>query len=399
MSNLTGSILIVDDTNTVRRILRFALEKAGHQVTEAVDGIDALSKINKLSFDLILLDMQMPRMDGFEVLQTLKSDETSLNLPVIVISANDELESAVRCIELGAVDYLTKPFNSTLLHARVQSSLEKKRLHDKEVAQQKELESLYIELKEADQAKDEFVAMVAHELRNPINGLMAGHKILERLNNEAAPQKQVLSSMFFAIDSLHLLVADLNDVSQIESGNVSMTFAEVEIDGIIDRVVSSLQHKIDAKQHELSVEVDEHLGLICGDSFRITQILTNLLSNAIKYTPEQGQLSLVAKTDATNPRFLSLTVEDSGVGMSQKALDRVFEKYYRVKDDKTINEEGIGLGMFITKTLIEKHGGSIHIESELNQGTAVHITLPYSEQKEWANPLKNDTFSPDFAIS
>lgn len=399
MSTLTGSILIADDTRTVRRILRLALEKSGHTVTEAKDGLEALEQLRDQSFDLIFLDVEMPRMNGFEVLKKLKSHDISFNIPVIVISANDELESAVRCIELGAVDYLTKPFNATLLRARVQSCLEKKRLHDREVSRQKEIENLYHQLKKADEAKDEFVAMVAHELRNPINGLMAGHQILERLNDEASPQKKVLSSMFFALDSLQLLVADLNDVSQIENGNISLSFGKIDIEHIIDRVISSLQHKIDVNQHTLEIDIAESLGEVWGDQFRITQILTNLVSNAVKYTPKEGQITMKARPFTSHPAFLHITVEDSGVGMSQTAVEKIFDKYYRVMNDKTAHIEGIGLGMFITKTLIEKHHGDIWIKSQPGKGTAVHFTLPFASHSEWANPLKDDTFSPNFVIS
>lgn len=399
MSNLTGSILIVDDTPIVRKTLNFALTKAGHDVTEATDGMDAIAHLWAQSFDLILLDVEMPRMNGYQVLQKLKSDVHFANIPVIVISANEELESAVRCIELGAVDYLNKPFNATLLHARVQSSLEKKRLHDKEMAQQKELEELYEALKQADAAKDEFVAMVAHELRNPIFGLMAGYEILNRLNDDESRQKPVLNSMFYALDSMKRLVEDLNDISQIEAGNIALEFSDVSMPTIMERVVSSLQHKISMKKHEVDINIPEGIEPVFGDRFRLTQILTNLTSNAVKYTPENGRISITAQPYELDSSYLHITVKDNGIGMDQAALDKVFDKYYRVENDHTAKEDGIGLGMFITKTLIQKHNGSIWVQSEAKKGTAVHFTIPFVQQTEWSIPSNNDTFSPDLILN
>ena len=399
MHNLEGSILIVDDTPIIRKTLSFALEKAGHLVTEATDGADALSQLFAQSFDLILLDVEMPRMNGYQVLQKLKTDPHFAHIPVIVISANEDLESAVRCIKLGAVDYLNKPFNPTLLHARVQSCLEKKRLRDNELTQKKELENLYSALKQAHDAKDDFVAMVAHELRNPINGLMAAYEILNRLNAKASNQLPVLTSMYFALDSMKVLVEDLNDISQIESGNISLEFGEVAVPAIIARVVSSLQHKLDLKLHALDVNIIEGVQPIYGDRFRITQILTNLVSNAIKYTPDGGQISISVEPYQHDMNHLHIAVKDSGIGMDPSSINKIFDKYYRVKSDDTVTEEGIGLGMFITKSLVQKHNGHIWIQSEPHKGTAVHFTIPLAPSDEWSIPSKNDTFSPDFALT
>lgn len=398
MQSNTGSILVVDDTITIRKSLAFALKKAGHQVSEASNGAEALAKIKAHSFDLVLLDVEMPHLNGYEVLQQLKQDDTLTHLPVIVISANEQQASAVRCIELGAVDYLNKPFNPTLLHARVQSSLEKKILHDKELAQQKEVEQLYQALKQADEAKDEFVAMVAHELRNPINGLMAAYELIRRFNEKDEKQKPVIQSMFYALDSLRLLIEDLNHISQIEAGNINLDFEPVDMHEILDRVISSLEHKSEQKNHLLELEITEELNAVWADKFRLTQILTNLLSNAVKYTPENGRITIKASNFGQDSNFLHMTLKDNGVGMDQDALDQVFDKYYRVAHtSKKI--EGIGLGMFITKALVEAHGGKIWIESQPGEGTAVHFTVPFKSQDEWSQPQNDDTFSPNFSIN
>ena len=398
MQHRTGSILIVDDSNIVRKTLSFALKKAGHFTREASNGSEAIAMLYEQNFDIIFLDIHMPEMDGYEVLQILKQDSHFSNIPVIVLSANEEIASAVRCIQLGAVDYLNKPFNATLLNARIQSTLEKKRLRDKEIAYQKELETLYAELKKVNETKDDFVAMVAHELRNPIQGLMATHELLNRLYKDEK-SSSIFTSMYFALDSLKLLVADLNDISKIESGNMDLEFDEVSLIGVVNRVVDSLKHKMSLKNHKLNVNLPESLRPVYGDRFRITQILTNLLSNAIKYTPQNGKISIDVAPFSHDSEQVHFTIRDNGIGMDKTALKNVFEKYYRAKRTGFLKEEGIGLGMFITKTLIQKHNGQIWVESAPQRGTAVHFTLHFAAQDQWAIPPNSDTFSSEFLMN
>lgn len=390
---LKGKVLIVDDSAVVRKTLRYGLEIHGHHVAEANNGVEAFTKLWLDEYDLIFLDVEMPQMNGYEVLQKLQLDPNLAHIPVIVISGNEDIKSTVRCIELGAVDYLNKPFNSTLLNARVKSSLAQKKLRDRELKQRQELEHLYLALKQADEAKDEFVAMVAHDLRNPINGLLAGHQILTRLNDDEK-QLAVLDNMEISLDSLRMLVNDLNDVSRIENHNIGLEYSEVDLGKLIGRVIGSLRHKSDQKAQTIAFDMAEKLPFVYGDQFRMMQILTNLVSNAVKYTQENGRIHITAHPYALDPAMVHVTVEDNGIGMEQAAADHIFDKYYRAENDDTKKEDGIGLGMFITKNLIQTHGGNIWIKSERHRGTIVHFTLPLVQEDEWANRTNNDTFSP-----
>lgn len=392
MHSLKGTILIVDDSKIVRRTLRYGLEINGHAVDEAANGVDAFTMLRRKDYDLIFLDIEMPQMNGFQVLKALQKDTQLKHIPVIVISANDDMSSTVRCIELGAIDYLNKPFNATLLNARVISCLEKKKLRDNEIAQQKELENLYHALKKADAAKDEFVAMVAHELRNPITGLFAAHQILQRLNQDIT-QNSVLERMYQSLESLRLLINDLNDISRIENDNLRLEFGRVFIPTVIDRVIDSLKHKVEQKMHTLTLQLTDSDVAVYGDEFRIVQILTNLVSNSVKYTQDNGRITISVRRYKEDCNQLHITVRDNGIGMEQSAADHIFDKYYRDENDDTRKVEGIGLGMFITKNLVEKHGGSIWIQTARREGTAVHFTLPLVRNEEWANDLDNDTFS------
>lgn len=398
MHNLKGTILIVDDSKIVRRTLRYGLEINGHTVDEASNGVDAFTKLWQNNFDLIFLDIEMPQMNGFQVLQKLQKDEHLKHIPVIVISANDDMSSTVRCIELGAIDYLNKPFNATLLNARVNSCLEKKKLHDREISRQNELEGLYNALKKADAEKDEFVAMVAHELRNPITGLFAAHQILKRLNQDEK-QESVLDTMYQSLDSLRVLTSDLNDISRIENNNLRLEFGQVAIQPLVDRVINSLKHRIEKKEQTLTVNIPDKDIVVIGDQFRILQVFTNLVSNAVKYTQDNGRIHINIRPYRDDPSQLHVTIEDNGIGMDQTTAEHIFEKYYRAENDDTKKVEGIGLGMFITKNLIEKHGGTIWLKSARHHGTAVHFTLPFTANQEWANLADNDTFSPDFIES
>ena len=380
MVKKSGHILVVDDDERVRGTLADLLEIEGYTVSTAADGVEALSMLRSHSYDLILLDIMMPGMDGYQVLELLKQDEILRHIPVVVISAVGESNIMVRCIELGAEDYLSKPYQRTILRARVKSSLERKQLRDQEKDYLTQLQSLYQEVQAADQAKSEFVALVAHELRTPLSTLWAYAELLSRAGTLNEKQEKYMREMSFTLERMKSLVSDLDDVSRIETGNLGLNIQSIVIGDLIEAAVASLRPKLLHKQHELVVEVPNDAPLILGDRLRLTQILVNLISNAIKYTPQAGHITVSAQVVTNDERAMLIYVQDTGYGIREEEQKRIFGKFFRSEEDEIRKIGGTGLGLNITRNLVEKQGGRIWFDSTFGKGTTFYFTMPLADE-------------------
>ncbi len=210
-------VLIVDDKATIRMILAAHIRQLGHNATLALDGKDALKQLHAQKFDLVLLDVVMPEMDGYTVLEKIKQDPQLREIPVIMISGVDELESVVRCIEAGAEDYLTKPFQPTLLRARVRACLEKKQLWD-------ELGNRFEQLKNLEMMRDNLTHMIVHDLRTPLTSVLLGMKTLDTIGELDPLQKECLMLSIRGGHTLLEMINDLLDISKIEAGQVSLSY-------------------------------------------------------------------------------------------------------------------------------------------------------------------------------
>ncbi len=378
MNQLASSILVVDDNSVIRQILRMSLEADGHTVSIAENGIDALDKMRTNDYDLVLLDIMMPLMNGIQVLEAMRKDRLLAKIPVIVISANHQIENSVRCIELGAVDYLSKPINRVLLKIRVDTSLERKRFLDQERELHQELELLYGQLQVVNQAKNDFIAMVAHELRTPMTALWAAKDLLPRVGETTKGQDELLVNMDLNLERMRLLVSDLDDISRIESGNLKLLPQPLDFAEELASVIEAQRHQISEKGHRVQLDINDNLLPILADRTRLMQILTNILSNAVKYTPPQGEIVITAVSHPSDPSFLSISIKDNGIGICAEAKDQVFEKFFRVDSQEVHQRPGSGLGLHIVRNLVEKHGGEVGIESNCGQGTVVTLTLPFA---------------------
>lgn len=372
MSDQVAAILVVDDTPINRNILEHLLMRQGHTVHTAENGRQALDALHAHSFDLILLDIMMPVMNGYQVLEHIQSDPTLSYIPVVVISAVDDIESAARCIELGAEDYLFKPFNPMLLNARVRSSLAKKRLYDQEQA-------AAAALKTANEMKSEFVALVSHELKNPITAIRgyADTMLLPALGQLSAAHRDCLRSIRGLTDVMITLLGDLNDISQIEAGCLRLERTPTELSDVIEAALQAIRGRIAAKRQQLIIETPASLPPVDADPTRLVQILINLISNASKYTGEEGGITISATRCESDT--VEIAVRDTGIGMSREDQHRVFERFFRAADEHTRKEPGTGLGLHITRFLVELHGGRIWFESKSNVGTSFYFTLPLAE--------------------
>ena len=368
-----GLLLVVDDNETNRDVLSRRLQMQGYQTQTEPDGAAALAAISGRVFDLVLLDIMMPDMDGYEVLRRLKADEQTRDVPVIMISAIGDLDSVVRCIELGAEDYLPKPFNPILLKARIGACLEKKRGRDREARLFAELQENYKKLQKLEKMRDDLTNMIVHDLRTPLSSVMAGIQTVPMLGSLAPEQQECCDIALRGSTALLDMINDLLDISKLEEGAPDLQLAALDVAALVDSALEQVQSAATRREIGLQREVAPALPRFHGDADKLRRTLVNLLGNAIKFSHSGGQIIIGAREDETE---LRLWVRDQGEGIPREAFERIFEKFGQVEDRKAGRAMSTGLGLALCKMVVDAHRGRIWVESELGQGSTFHIALP-----------------------
>lgn len=363
-----ATILVVDDLPANRLVIERHLARLGYATAQAEDGRRALDVLHATSIDLVLLDIMMPVMNGFEALEAIKTDPTLAAIPVVVVSALNDVESIARCIALGAEDFLFKPVERVLLEARVAACLARKRAHDREQAALAAAE-------EASRAKDRFVALVSHELKNPLTALIG---FADMLVQPEAPeldlaQQEAVNNIRGLGRQMGAVLEDLADLTRIESGQLRLRPEALPLESVVESALSSVQGLIEARGHTLTLDLPADLPPVWADGVRLTQVLTNLLNNACKYTPDGGTVSVSARL--SSPALVEVTVRDNGPGIVSRDQARIFEPFFRSTDEAVRRQPGSGLGLSITRHLVELQGGAIRFESAPGQGTAFSFTV------------------------
>jgi len=373
------TVLVVDDIEANRDLLTRRLQRLGHTVFTAENGREALSLVGKHPFDLVLLDIMMPLMDGYEVLRRLKTEERSRHIPVVMVSALSELDSVALCIEMGAEDYLTKPINPVLLRARIGSCLEKKVAHDRELELFDQLQQQYEKLQEIELQRDSLTHMIVHDLRTPLTSVIAGMQTLNVVGELNKVQTEMMDISVFGARTLLAMINDLLDVEKLESGSMELAYSEVSVDALVESAfgqVASLAHD---KEINLIRKVAPGLDLLCCDEGKLCRTLVNLFGNAIKFTPTQGVITLEA--DLTEDRqSMAFSVSDTGEGIPTEAFGRIFEKFGQVESRQVGGVASTGLGLTFCKLAVEAHGGHIGVESVAGQGSSFWFTIPLLPQ-------------------
>jgi len=367
-----NSLLIVDDDASSLMELASILRQ-DYKIYAVKDGKPALEKANEAIPDLILLDVVMQGMNGFEVLAELKKNENTQHIPVIFITGMSDLEGEREGFEKGAVDYIRKPFDATVVRHRV-------RLQIQIVNLQRDLGHAARVAEAANQSKSSFVANMSHEIRTPMNAIMGITDILlqgeHKLNDEVTVG---LEKIYASSQMLLNLINDILDFSKMEAGKLDILPSMYNISDMISDSVYLNIMRIGSKtiEFKLDISIDIPAKLI-GDELRIKQILNNLLSNAFKYT-DSGTVTLAVKheTDPADGTFtLVLIVTDTGFGMSKEQLASLFDEYSRFDEGTRPSIEGTGLGLSIMRLLVELMHGNVHVESEPGVGTSVTVRLP-----------------------
>jgi len=405
-------ILVVDDRLENLLAVRVALGQVDCRLVEVQSGLDALRRLLEQDFALILLDVQMPTMDGFEAAKLIRSRERSRYVPIIFVTAFDpEPSEVLEAYRLGAVDFLMKPIQPEILRAkasvfvelhrrtaqvqqqaeaiaahvlqeresalgeqrsRLEAAALKQRLEEQRV-HALELEGLNRRLAEDDRRKDEFIALLGHELRNPLAPLVAGLELLNGGNAEKAERTR--SVMKRQIEHLIRLVDDLLDMSRISRGKIELRWSQVRAGDVFEQALSLAKPLLDERGHRLTTERSGADLWISGDEVRLTQVLANLLNNAARYTDPAGAIH-VSCTDCEGG--VELAVRDNGRGISPELLPRVFDLFMQERE----GGGGLGIGLTLVKQLVAMHGGRVHASSAgVGQGSEFRVWFPQATEK------------------
>ncbi len=365
------TILVVDDTPENIDILAGIL-KEFYQVKVALNGEKALKlAISPNPPDLILLDVMMPEMDGYEVCHRLKENDITKNIPVIFVTAKSEIEDETKGFACGAVDYITKPISPPIVIARVKTQFALRNT-------QSELEMARDKAEEATRAKSDFLAKMSHEIRTPLNGLVANLEFL-KLSKINTDQRECVDSAQFCADTLLGIIGDILDLSKIEADKLELEMRPVSLHGVINEVIAMMRHRTEAKNLNLNAFIDPTLPTtILTDSLRFRQVLINLIGNSIKFTEEGGiHLQVLYTKDEKGESWINCKVIDSGAGFAQEKAQQLFEAFSQEDSSTSRVYGGTGLGLTICKRIVEMMGGWICCAGLPGYGAAFEFSAPF----------------------
>lgn len=373
-------ILIVDDTPENLISLKKVLEKNNFEVDTASSGEEALKKVLRNSYVLIILDVQMPGMDGFEVAEAISGYSKAKETAIIFLSAaSTEFRFIAKGYSSGGLDYITKPVDMNILLLKVKTFYriyeQNRKLNEMQKTLLEEIEFR----KEAEHKKDEFISIASHELKTPLTSVKGYVQLLERSVNKGDTEtvKKHLAKAQVQLEKLNSLIADLLDISKIESGKLKFNKQYFSIDQLLDNVIEVMhQSNPEFKIHKRGIADCE----IFGDEMRVEQVIVNFLTNAIKYSPGTSEIEL---TVDVKDEQLHIAVKDQGIGMLPEQLDHVFDKFYRVEETSQ-RFQGLGIGLYISSEIIKRHGGQIGVNSTYGKGSEFYFSMPTNSNNDFS---------------
>lgn len=363
-------ILVVDDRKENLFAMQKILQVLHCDVYVVQSGNEALSYTLRHDFALILLDVNMPEMDGFELAELLRSNEETKHIPIIFVTAsNKEDQSVFKGYESGAVDYLFKPVNADILLSKVKIFLELNRRN-------KELEATQSELERSNESLREFAQVVSHDLKNPLNVITGLSELLiARHSADMTPKgKEYMNQISATAERMNHLITDLLSYAQLNAKSV--TFGNVDLNDVVTNVISDLSSTIE--QNEGQIIMQDRLPFIQADATQMYQLFQNIIANGLKYRrKEQSPIIQISLLEGDEPETVVIQIEDNGIGMKKEDIPSIFTPFKRLDNAKAY--EGTGLGLATVQKIIERHDGLMEVESVLGEGTTFRVYLPISQ--------------------
>lgn len=419
-------ILLVDDESIIRKLARRTIEGADYVILEASSGANAVEIARRENPHLILLDVLMPGMDGFEVCRILKSDPLTQGIIIIMITGSINPEIRAQGKSAGADDFFEKPFSPVELLDKIRIFLDSEqeplhtdgerspqpagdghdlhtsrtteeltrleheqlllyasdlgRIYNEEVKKSKELKMAYQRLKEMENMKDAFISLVSHELRTPLS-IIKGYisLILQVMKNRetSSDLHQSILAIAESSNKLENLIQELLDFSKMKTGLISFEKKEIFLPGMLQLIVNDFKSEAEKKEIDISLDVESEFRPIRADQSRLKDAFSHIISNALTFTPRGGKVWIETIDEGA---WVKVRVCDTGIGIPAEEQERIFSPFYQSKEFLSREVEGIGLGLTIAKHIIEDHGGSIKVDSVLGKGTKFSVSLPRSFQ-------------------
>jgi len=382
-------ILIVDDVADNRTILRRRFERKGYAIDEAESGRGCLEAVAGAEFDVILLDVMMPDMNGLDVLRQLRTTHSHVELPVIMVTGKTESQDIVEALTAGANDYITKPVDFAVALARVSAQVGRRQAEEqvrranaalsqanedleRRIAERTaELVAANQQLTLANKAKDEFLLIVSHELRTPLNGMIAMGQMLA--STALSDQQRRMSGIINAsAEQLHGLVADLLDSLDLTTGGLKLSPSEVDLCETLQELVDNAAQRAAARGLDLHAVLDKGVGKVAVDAARVRQVVGKLVDNALKFT-EAGRVEIRLRREGAD---VLLEVQDTGLGFDEETARRMFRPFEKAEGSLTRRFGGLGLGLVICRGLVELMGGEIAAEGRPGEGATFRLRLP-----------------------
>ena len=393
-------ILIVDDIADNRVILSRRFQRQGFQCAEADSGQGALEMIERQPFDVVLLDVMMPDLDGLEVLRRIRENYSQDALAVIMVTGKTDSGDIVNALSLGANDYITKPVDFAVALARVGVQADRKRAEEqvrqanqalssanddleRRIAERtvelvrtnEQLLLAVAEAQAAGRAKDDFLATMSHELRTPLNGLVAMGAMLAKTNLDPA-QKRMTDIVSSSAEAMSVMIGDLLDVLDLTTNEMVMRPDRIALGDLVRQAAGVAEASAAAKGLQFRLDLEPGAdGAVQADGKRLQQVLGKLLNNAVKFT-DAGEVRLAVKRAPSDPDKVIVEVADTGIGFDSGNLDQLFKPFHQVDGSWTRRFGGLGLGLAICRGLVERMSGAITAESQAGQGTVFRVELP-----------------------
>jgi signal transduction histidine kinase len=399
-------VLVVDDEESVVVTIKAILQLDGYDVATTTTCAQARAMVHDVEYDLVLTDLRLEDGDGLDVLKAVR--ERYPETVTIMLTGYASLESAIQALRAGAYDYLVKPSEVEELRSTVGRGLERRRLArelrervaeleraNREIADLNtslqrrideataELKERYEQLKELDRMKSQFLSIASHELKTPITAmsgfLQVALRRVRRITEGDAPGPgaealhgitEQLDVVYRQTGKLARLVDELLDVSRIQTGRIEFRYGDVDLGELANEVATRMQ--LTTATHQISVRRDSQ-NVVTADRDHLEQVLNNLVTNAIKYSPAGGSIAIDVRPDEAGVR---ISVTDQGIGIPEKELDAIFGLFYRSPDRAARDAAGMGLGLYISKEIVVRHGGRIWAESGGTKGSTLNVVIP-----------------------